>query len=263
MQMEPINQQHSKYVSNERFRAFLHEEMMRRLKKNKSYSLRTFAQFLNLDPGTLSQVVRGARHLSDPKKYSILVRLELEPKKIKQILEVGSESDVGVFDIQADAFAVISDWYHYAILELIHTKSFKGNARWIAGRLGINISEVNLAIERLVRLKMLKIDKGGRWHDVCGFVSTTKNEFTDSAFQELQSQLLSKALVAMTTVPFELRDQSSITLALDPEQLPRFKQVIKKFRRGFNALAESSANKSEIYSLVISLFPLTSQRKES
>ena len=45
------------------------------------------------------------------------------------------EADFAPLDL--DAFQVISDWYHYAILELASTKDCKASPSYISDRLGI------------------------------------------------------------------------------------------------------------------------------
>ena len=46
--------------------------------------------------------------------------------------------------LQMDTFRVISDWYHFGILELTYLKSFKSDPRWIAKALGITEIEAVL-----------------------------------------------------------------------------------------------------------------------
>ena len=51
-----------------------------------------------------------------------------------------------------DKFSVISEWYHYAILELTYVSGFKADYKWIARKLSITVEEAKVAIERLIRL---------------------------------------------------------------------------------------------------------------
>ena len=57
--------------------------------------------------------------------------------------------------VDLDTFAVISDWYHYAILSLLEVTDARLDPRWISKRLGINRLEARLAIERLKRLSLI------------------------------------------------------------------------------------------------------------
>src|SRR5688572_17118598 len=58
--------------------------------------------------------------------------------------------------LQTDAFRVISDWYHYTILELTFVEGFRNDPTWIANKLGITQFEAKEAIARLKRLELLE-----------------------------------------------------------------------------------------------------------
>lgn len=248
--------------ADEAFRLVLQEELIRRLKKNSAYSVRSLAKALSIDPGTLSQILRGARTLSKSKKMEILSQLELNSQTIERIVGQPEKETNSFTTISPDLFEVISDWYHYAILELIHLQDFRSDPRWIAKRLGMNLAEVKIAVERLERVGFLTIDKSGSWRDSSGSVTTVGNNFTTSAFKKLQVQILEKALASLREIPFDRRDNSSLTFALDGERLQEFKDEIRRFRRKMNRMAEAQTRKSEVYNLAITLYPLTERSEE-
>ena len=45
--------------------------------------------------------------------------------------------------------------YHFAILELTRLSEFRADSRWIARVLDISVDEVNVALQRLIRLDLL------------------------------------------------------------------------------------------------------------
>lgn len=45
--------------------------------------------------------------------------------------------------LSMDQFAIIADWYHFAILNLINTPGFKSDISWIAKRLGLFLYAVD------------------------------------------------------------------------------------------------------------------------
>ena len=59
-----------------------------------------------------------------------------------------------------DEFALISDWYHFAILGLAEIKSSKASPLWIAKRLGITHDEAKEAVDRLLRLRIIEVENG-------------------------------------------------------------------------------------------------------
>ena len=55
----------------------------------------------------------------------------------------------GIFNLISTPF---SFFLHQAILELTQVKGFQIDSRWIARRPGISVDEVNVALQRLLRL---------------------------------------------------------------------------------------------------------------
>ncbi len=63
--------------------------------------------------------------------------------------------------IALDAYAVICDWYHYAILELIKVEAFRPDISYVARTLGISQTEAHIAVERLRRMAFWKFETAG------------------------------------------------------------------------------------------------------
>ena len=200
---------------------------------------------------TLSHLLRGSRPFTRNTILSVSKRLGLGP-------EIFSESakEPQLKQLTLDSFAVISDWYHFAILELVNLKHFKPEAKWIAKVLGITPSEVNIAVERLVRLELLKTEKK-RWCATSSGNSTIGTELTTIALRKVQKQFLEKALTALESVEPELRDQTGVTFPIAVRDLPQMKEEIKKFRRQLIKQFEKPEGGDEVYQLSCSLYPLT------
>jgi transcriptional regulator with XRE-family HTH domain len=250
----------------------LQAELLKRCRSNSSYSLRAFARALRIEPSALSKILKGSRRVT-PKMFAQLAkRLGLDPRQIERLkprphdpayAAPRSGGDAADYrQLTIDHFQVIAEWYHYAILELTQTRHFKSSPRWIARTLGITVSEVNAAVERLLRLGMLSIDpETGRWKDESGAITTVGNDFTAAAFRKLQTQVLQKALAALDETPFEERDQSSMTMAIDSKRLPEAKPLIRKFRRELCALLKSDGPLDRVYHLGVSLYPVSNHEE--
>lgn len=248
------------------FRLFLQQELVRRCRENRNYSLRAFARHLSLEPSFLSKLLRGERNITLENFRKLADRLLLDPEEYKQFsqtieqksLRRGSKgkSDFPLNELSSDQFQVIAEWYHYAILELLSVKSFQPNVRWIARALDVSPAEISAALERLERVGLLEKTETG-WANSKGSNTTTGNPFTTVAFRKLQRSILEKAIVALETVPMEKRDQSSITMAIDTSKLPEAKKRIQKFRRELMHFLQSDGEPDEVYHLSISLYPVT------
>jgi transcriptional regulator with XRE-family HTH domain len=228
--------------------------------------MRAFAKLLRIENSALSKILRGRRRLTRPMLLNLASRLGLGPSEIasfeRYLIENDSRSGVDPVgppihyeQLTLDAFTVISDWYHYAILELTRLKDFRPDAKWVANVLDISPVEVTAAVERLVRLGLMKAEEG-KWTVVANH-TTINNHFTDAAFRKFQRQVLEKAVVALEQIPLEARDQTNVTMAIDTRRLPEAREMIKNFRRKLSQFLESSEALDQVYQVSISLYPLT------
>jgi plasmid maintenance system antidote protein VapI len=254
------------------FRRFLQQELVRRCRGNPRYSLRSFARALSIEPSALSKILRGRRAVTPAMFASLSQKLALTAEQAEALRpaqpvlralargaggdEPAEPSDSGYRQLTLDTFHLISDWYHYAILELTAVRQFEPDARWVARALGLSVAEAQEAVERLVRLGFLKVERG-RWVDCSDSVTTVGNEFTAAAFRQLQRQVLEMALGALEDVPLEQRDQSSMTMAINSRRLPEAKERIKRFRRQLCAFLQAGGSKDRVYQLGISLYPVS------
>lgn len=154
-----------------------------------------------------------------------------------------------------DLFQVISDWYHYAILELTSVQGFQNSPKWIAQRLGINEHIVAAAIERLMRLELIEETAKGSLKPTEAFTASP-SDIPSDAIKKFHRQILEKALLALDFQGLEERDFTSIILAIDPKDMKDAKNEIKKFRRSFDARFGKTKRKTSVYCLGIHFFRL-------
>lgn len=256
---EALNSIEIHYRQAEEFRFYLQEEFSRRLKKNSRYSLRSFARDLNLNPGYLSRLISAERRPSAKKLADMLKNIPIDPKSLKKITECQTNPDgkYPLHRLNMDIFTAISDWYHYAILELTIVADFQSDPNWIAKKLDVSVIEVKHAIERLVRLEFLEIDNQGNYKDVSGSVTTVGNEFTNAAMKNLQKTVIEKAGEALESIPYEKRSQSSLTFAYGSDKMQKLKKLIRNFEAEVIKLSEEdNVNPDQVYNLSVSLYPL-------
>jgi uncharacterized protein (TIGR02147 family) len=232
--------------------------------KNPNYSLRAFAQKLAVPPSALSEVMNGDRVPAEKLALKILLGLNLEPSFVnKTITNLSAErrgveysEDVGEYKtLDAEYFHVIADWYHFAILSLAETKGFKSNARWISRRLGISEVVAEKAIERLIKLEMLSQDKDGKLK-ATGIQYKSTTDIVSQAIKKQHTQNLDMAKEALEQIDINMRDITSITMAIDLKLLPEAKKKIQKFRREMSSYLESGSQ-TEVYKLNVQLFPIS------
>jgi uncharacterized protein (TIGR02147 family) len=263
------------------YRQFLMSELARRCSKNSRYSIRAFAQALDIDPGTTSRLISGKQVPGLKMSEKILESLDPSPEEREQFLSslaVKKTSDghqrlnsffksfgkrpahVKPKELSIELYRVISDWYHAVILELPYTEGFQSDPRWIAQELGISITEAQLAIARLTELGFLK-KKNGKLVNDQGQLTSANKTITTAAHRKNQKQFLEKAIYSLENDPIERRNMTRITMAIDPEKIPIAKEMIFKFSRRLCRFLESGKRK-EVYSMSVALFP-NQRKKES
>lgn len=255
-----------KYVEqSQNFRLWLQNELTTRCKKNPSYSLRSFAKVLDIDPSSLSQILSGKRNYSAKVIKKFCSKLAVSPdvehgfclsvqRQINQEEALASYED-NYYQIQTDIFSIISDWYHYAILELTFVNGFKDDPRWIANKLGITVTEAKIAIERLLRFDLL-VEKNGQLIKSENFLTNGSEGVTSAALKKLQKHVLEKALKSIDDTPQEEKDITSMTMAIDESKILEAKELIKDFRRKLCGFLEDG-KQTKVYNLGIQLFPIS------
>jgi len=252
------------------FQDFLRSALVRRCHKNPRYSLRAFAKNLDIDCSTLSKLMNGKRPLSRKMTHILAMKLGLKQAEIKKFLEESARSEIAAttqtpahshshtYDVLADDIsAVISDWYHYAILELLRVDGLKLSVKTAAKALGLTVHEVSDALQRLQRLNLLKIEGHG-WVDLTSGRTTDITEnATSFARKAHQKQVLEKAIAAIEDVAIEKRNNTSMTFAIDTEKLPEAIALIKKFRRQMGELLSRGEKRDEVYNLAVALYPIS------
>ena len=178
------------------FRRYLQDELIRRTKANPKYSLRAFARTLGIQPNFLSKLLLGQRSITVNTVQRLGLKLGLGPKEIERFSQKIPPRTNGRKEFQKailtpapdyqalmfDHYQVISDWHHFAMLELASVDNFNSSPKWIARVLGISVTEVNAAIERLKRLDFLEIGDDGKWNILdTGNTTTIGTEVTASA----------------------------------------------------------------------------------
>ncbi|HVK62126.1 MAG TPA: TIGR02147 family protein, partial [Bdellovibrionales bacterium] len=163
------------------YRVYLKGVLEQRLRDNARYSLRAFARDLQVTPARLSEILNRKKGLSLEAATLMAKRLSLSEQETrffcdlvqmadarsasaKKVAEIRIDREIqsqNFNTIQLDVFKVISDWHHFAILELTLVDGFRSDSAWIAKKLGISAHEVKAAIDRLVTLELLEL-KGKR-----------------------------------------------------------------------------------------------------
>ncbi len=246
------------------FREFLQHELARRCADNPQYSLRAFAKSMRIDHSTLSQILRGKRRLTTETIRALSHELGITNADVDSF--VAYEQRVGgddgwerhVRQLQEEAMEVISQWHHFAILELIRLESFRPDCRWIARVLDITVDEVNMALTRLLHLGLLEMVDQKTWLDL------SDNAYAQ--FEQLPTAVARQLVNRITRLTNSCQSDhvlSSSTIAVDRKRLSVVSSYLQKVRRDIAELLRSDgASCDDVYQLDILLYPLTTLHQE-
>lgn len=244
--------------------------------RNPRYSLRAYARDLEIPASKLSQILRGKCGLSEARARQVAGKMGLSPaetdifatmvatrhsrsefarKKALQKLEC-FQSHASYRTLSLEAFKIISDWHHLAILELTEVVDFKSDPKWIANRLQIDLGTAKEAITRLLEFGLLDRKKDGTFFQTDVLLQTPSG-VPSLELRKHHSQILGKADEALTKIPIELREFSSTTFTISEEQIPQLKKQLQEFRKNFATTATNNAkNKERVFCLSMQFFPL-------
>ena len=246
------------------FRLYLQAELARRCSTNPQYSLRSFALQLKVDHSTLSQILRGKRLLSDRMIRKLGERLALDLSTVdafilREKLRSGEarSSQAQIRQLAHDTVSLISNVYHYTILELIRLPEFKPDSRWIARVLSLPVDEVNLALARLLRLGLLEMVAVDRWVDKSGVEVTTLEDFSQAAIQHLAQQVRNISSIAIGPGVQAVREKHATTIAIKRKHLEQARQVIAKLEQELVECLSTGDEHDDVYQLEIKLYPAT------
>lgn len=233
--------------------------------RNAAYSMRAFARDLGMSQALMSLILSGKRPLTLKQAARISVMLGLPQKESEALVEAVVKKPGKPFvNLELEAFKMIGQWYHVAILDLTTTKGFKSDPVWIADRLGIGVLEARDAIERLIKLELLMRDRAGRISKPKEkvYFPTTRSRAPIRAFH---TQMITKALEQLTDArpeAFERREISAITMAIPASAVAKARARIQAFQKEL-AAELTVGDCDEVYQLNVQFFPLTREQRNS
>jgi uncharacterized protein (TIGR02147 family) len=241
-------------------------------KKNPAFSLRSFAKKLQVSPSSLSEILNGKRNVSKKLAVRMLARLGSDPKdqnKIIQLFDYNKNSTTKVsepskkyLELSSDHFQILSQWHHFAILSLTETKGFIADPVWISERLGIKVTEAELALERLQRLELVEWNRLKKSLKITKGQLMTSDDIADTAVRKSHFEDLQIAAKKLDEVDIVDRDFTSMTVALDKNKLPQAKKMIRNFQDQLATFLETGTQ-TEVYKICFHLFTLSQNSKNN
>lgn len=244
----------------------LREELSLKQRNNPHYSLRAYARDIGIHPATLSQIINGKRPLPVKDSANVAIKLNLGPKertlfiesltRSKSTLDQIKLSDEDTrFMLDESYYKVIAEWEHYALLELFDLKDFNGSTEEVAARLDLTLNRADVVIKNLLTCGLLAKNEEGKLEKVHARITTTE-DIKSQALRESHKEVLAMGTNKLDQIEVELRDFSSLTMALDLNRLPEAKTIIREFRQKMIEMLDGG-ERTDVYQLAIQFYPLT------
>jgi hypothetical protein len=198
------------------FVAELFREYQERKSRSRGYSERAFARDIGLSPGFLKLLMQRKKKISADRARKVARTLMWSEEKIAFLT-----SEASIHDLD---FLEITDWYHFAVIEMLRTSKTGLTADEMARRLGITRSEVDYAMKHL---------------------QSTRGDSSEGE-TKLQRQTLTKAIEALDNQP--AATFRAECLAFDPARAEEvrtfFEKIVEDFKTKF-----SEGDRTAIYQL--------------
>jgi uncharacterized protein (TIGR02147 family) len=255
------------------YRHYLRAVLADRTSKNPAYSLRAFAKNLGLAPSYLSAVMNGKKSLSPDTAYAVTEKLNLgeqEAAYFRVLAQIEGTKNpalresllqraqtlsptVVVSDLSVDQFKMMADWHHSAIVAATDLSDIEVNPDRIAKILGLSLAEVQVAVERLIRLKVLERESEGRLKQVASH-SRLVSQKPNRAVRSYHRQNLEKAIENLSQHAPDERFFGSETFCIDDSHLEEFRKLCNQFLDSALVLANKAKTKNQVYHLGVQFF---------
>ncbi len=259
------------------YRTFLADYCHQKRRIQQGWSLRNWTRQLGLkSPAALAMIVRGMRsprlelarkitksielNLREESYFLDLVRLE----KIKNDPDASLALQERLAKVQPSGtykhlnhriFSVISQWYCYAIRDMVHLADFRENPDWISKHLSFPVTsaQVSEALGNLLKVGLIRHTRG-RLRVTHQHIDTT-SDVADEAIKRCHEQILDNAKVAIRKFPPEKREIIGTTFAFSSRDIRKAKESIRQFQLDFCKTFERQRTDA-VYHLEISFHPV-------
>ena len=175
------------------FRQKLEQEFTARREKNPRYSLRAFAAFLETDHSSVAQMLSGKRRIPvrQIRLWAKKLGMSGEEASAYMAAEHVPDGDTAqrlerLRHWTAEALAIVTERAHWEIVRLSRTPEFRSDSRWVAQEAGLSVDQVNLALSRLLRLRLLAAEPSGKWSGLTD--AATEHQFRKIALARVREK---------------------------------------------------------------------------
>jgi uncharacterized protein (TIGR02147 family) len=249
----------------------LNDALAQRKKRNPSYSMRSFANFLDINAASLSSILNGKRPLPIKKIRTVADKLKLNQNEKSLFINCSSLGKINLTDIELNDvnyerklivddethYNIIAQWEHYALLSLLELDHFVSDNQWIADELNITLKRTIEVIENLLKKGLLVKDSNDQYYRNSESV-ITPDEIVSPALRASHKEAMDMGKQKIDELDIHLRDFTSFTLPGDLSKLSEAKVLIREFKEKLECLFEAKElPKTNVIQCNLQLFPIS------
>lgn len=248
-----------------------------RKRQNSFYSYRYMGKLLGMDPGFLVKVTQGKVSLPERAIAAVakLCKLgETEAKYFEALVHYGRAKTPAEIKthfeklislrglesrpLEISQYVYYQKWHHSAIRSLLTFYDFRGDFAALAARIHptITAADAEESVRLLEELGILVRNKDGRY-EVVGPPLTTGEKWRGAAVREFQLESLRLAQKSLVDDPKEIRDISTVTVAVRFSDLEEIRSRIRELRQSIMHMMNDSGDPDCVYQINFQVIPLT------
>ncbi len=248
-------------------------DFQRKKKRNRNYSVRAYARYLNISASTLLNLMKGkssgskevirrfSRKLSLTENDCVYLLKSAELNRTKNVRKRKAlrnevlQLDTSFNRISEETFQHLGFWQCFAVMELIKIKGARLDPAWIAERLCIPEAQATAALNALVGAKVIEISESGKLTILTDFITLPSGKRLDLA-RNFHGELIKKGREALFNQSENDRNISSLILRFNSSRMNEVDEFIREFRRKFSAAFEEGDDHDAVCGLGIQFFRL-------
>lgn len=271
------------YLFTNDHREYIKRELTARVRRRPLYSQRAFARDMGLAPSSLTDFLKGRIGFSSGRISQISKQLGLSveqkehwsdlveskfsrdiDKRKLSLIRVKARLEAEKSALTMEEFKTISEWQHFAYLDLVDMNSAKySDVKVAAAALQLPLKVMKESTQRLIHLKLLRETESGNYE--VDPRRNVGNQIPSEGIRSFHHQILEKAMIALETQSMDRRFNSSTTVGLPKSKIPIIIQELQSMC--FKILephlqAANGEPSEELYCLGIQFFDLLAQQTE-
>jgi uncharacterized protein (TIGR02147 family) len=245
--------------------------------ENSYFSYRYMGRRLRLDPGFLVKVMQGKKHLAlnaadsvarfcglnekECEYFEVLMRFgrAKTDRETKIYFEkLNSLRGIRTSIIDQHQYAFYQKWYHTAIWALLGYYRFTGDYDALAKKLSPQITpkQAKDSIRLLENLGFIR-KNGKKGYAMTTEKISTGKKWQSAAIHSFQAETIQLAKESLDRHKKELRDISTVTVAVSHKDLEEIKLRAQEFRQSILQLQTRTDEMDVVYQVNVQVVPLT------